>query len=255
MRNKNLVLVLCFTMLSCFESKQEEAEEDRREGESQGDCRDGEDNDNDGNIDCEDAGCKDKPICEETEDTDTDVETEPDTAVDNDTQNDTAVDDTGTDSAIDTTGLDALRNENCNDSEHTASVYFAGEFTKNGSSFVGSEWMYLVANDAWAENGGYSCQLVWNVTGLLSEPTETCTDCDFSFQGNAQYDETQSTCQPSFYGEDTAEDFEALYNIQVAGTVTEWFYQSNGSFIASGTVNNNQYSFLSEEYCSSYGME
>ena len=49
------------------------SDDERREGSKQGDCLDGEDNDGDGDIDCEDAGCYDKPICnDETEDIDVD---------------------------------------------------------------------------------------------------------------------------------------------------------------------------------------
>ena len=47
-----------------------EKEEERKEGEQQGDCRDDEDNDNDGRVDCEDAGCSDKSACQETQDDD-----------------------------------------------------------------------------------------------------------------------------------------------------------------------------------------
>ena len=40
--------------------------EETAEGSQQGDCVDGQDNDNDGYIDCEDDGCADKPACEDT---------------------------------------------------------------------------------------------------------------------------------------------------------------------------------------------
>jgi len=36
-------------------------ESPRKDGQKQSDCIDVEDNDNDGNIDCEDAGCENKP--------------------------------------------------------------------------------------------------------------------------------------------------------------------------------------------------
>ena len=47
------------------EEEEEEEEEERREGERQGDCFDGEDNDGDGYIDCDDQGCGDKPACQD----------------------------------------------------------------------------------------------------------------------------------------------------------------------------------------------
>ena len=46
------------------EEEEEEEDDERREGTRQGDCTDGEDNDDDGDIDCDDSGCADKPVCE-----------------------------------------------------------------------------------------------------------------------------------------------------------------------------------------------
>ena len=64
------------------EEENEEDSERREEGERQGDCLDGEDNDDDGYIDCEDQGCDGKPACEEIVDTDdTEVPDTGDTAV------------------------------------------------------------------------------------------------------------------------------------------------------------------------------
>ena len=63
---KSIFYLGILSMTACFGEKEQE----RKEGEVQGDCLDGEDNDNDGNIDCEDAGCSNKPACEETQDDD-----------------------------------------------------------------------------------------------------------------------------------------------------------------------------------------
>ena len=46
------------------EDEEDEEDDERREGTRQGDCTDGEDNDDDGDIDCDDSGCSDKPACE-----------------------------------------------------------------------------------------------------------------------------------------------------------------------------------------------
>ena len=59
-------LFLVGLLFACVDSSEQEKqevleEEERREGTQQGDCSDGVDNDNDGDLDCEDAGCIDKP--------------------------------------------------------------------------------------------------------------------------------------------------------------------------------------------------
>ena len=51
------------------EEEEEDEDEERTEGDRQGDCFDGEDNDEDGDIDCEDSGCFDKPACQGATDT------------------------------------------------------------------------------------------------------------------------------------------------------------------------------------------
>lgn len=48
------------------ESKTDSENSKREEGDSQGDCYDGIDNDDDGHIDCEDQGCDDKSACSDT---------------------------------------------------------------------------------------------------------------------------------------------------------------------------------------------
>ena len=51
------------------EKENEKTDSEPQEGEQQGDCLDGEDNDDDGYIDCEDSGCDGKPACEGAVDT------------------------------------------------------------------------------------------------------------------------------------------------------------------------------------------
>lgn len=81
----------CLDMLKSEESDEEEDEQDEsaEEGDRQGDCLDGVDNDDDGDIDCEDQGCYDKPACEDVIDTgedigDTDTDVDVDTGADTD---------------------------------------------------------------------------------------------------------------------------------------------------------------------------
>ena len=65
-------------VLSCEEKRSEledNEEEERKEGDSSGECNDGIDNDDDGLIDCNDSGCASRPACEES-DTDTDTDTD-----------------------------------------------------------------------------------------------------------------------------------------------------------------------------------
>lgn len=73
---KHLLLLSFLLNISCIgalKSMMEDTEEDnndkdssaeRKEGQRQGDCTDGEDNDEDGAVDCDDSGCFDKPVCE-----------------------------------------------------------------------------------------------------------------------------------------------------------------------------------------------
>ena len=57
-----LTLVSCLEFLKDSEEEEEEEEDQNsQEGDAQGDCTDGIDNDEDGNIDCADSGCYDKP--------------------------------------------------------------------------------------------------------------------------------------------------------------------------------------------------
>ena len=80
-----LINISCFDILKSTEDEEEDEEDEeddeRREGTRQGDCTDGEDNDDDGDIDCDDSGCSDKPACEG----DTDTSTEPDVDPESDT--------------------------------------------------------------------------------------------------------------------------------------------------------------------------
>ena len=82
----------CSTFLDKLAPEEEEEDDDdkeRVEGDRQGDCYDGEDNDDDGYIDCEDQGCDDKPACSDT------GWTQPDTGDDTD-PNDTDTNETDT---------------------------------------------------------------------------------------------------------------------------------------------------------------
>ena len=90
----SLVLGLFFSA-GCLDFLKEEPEEEeesqgREEGKQQGDCLDGVDNDEDGDIDCDDSGCDGKPACEsdDTSIIDSGEDTDIDTGEDTDT-NDT----------------------------------------------------------------------------------------------------------------------------------------------------------------------
>ena len=83
--------ILCKT--GCLESRdqkeeqenQEEQGKEIKEGSQQGDCIDGEDNDNDGLIDCDDSGCASAPACSENNDpNDTGQDSNPDNIDDTD---------------------------------------------------------------------------------------------------------------------------------------------------------------------------
>ena len=89
------------------EPEEEDEDSHRNEGDRQGDCLDGEDNDEDGYIDCEDQGCDGKPACE----ADTGIA---DTADTEDT------DDTG--SEIDETGIDTEETEDTQDTQDTGEI-------------------------------------------------------------------------------------------------------------------------------------
>jgi len=62
----SLLLISCLDFLNKEEPEEEEENDaERSEGETQGDCTDGEDNDNDGYVDCDDQGCWERPACSE----------------------------------------------------------------------------------------------------------------------------------------------------------------------------------------------
>ena len=52
--------------LDVLKSTDEDEDDKRREGQREGDCYDGRDNDDDDDIDCDDSGCADKPACTDT---------------------------------------------------------------------------------------------------------------------------------------------------------------------------------------------
>ena len=106
------ILRLSFLLsLSCLEKSSEtentedtEDTEDTEEaltpeGEQLGDCSDGEDNDNDGAIDCEDSGCINATECQES---DTGAPDDTDVPDDTDDTTDSEPDDSGDDSDTDT---------------------------------------------------------------------------------------------------------------------------------------------------------
>ena len=66
-RHPRILPLLAFLLLSCISTKDLEGDNDNgnEEGDQQGDCIDGEDNDGDGDIDCLDDGCSNKPACSE----------------------------------------------------------------------------------------------------------------------------------------------------------------------------------------------
>lgn len=82
---KNIILCSLMLNIGCseVEKETEAAQNDNKsyfEGDSTGDCTDGEDNDEDGLIDCDDPGCDDREAC--AEETDTADTAEPADAVD-----------------------------------------------------------------------------------------------------------------------------------------------------------------------------
>ena len=63
---KKLLFLSFLLNISCFgaEKSEEEEEEEEEEGDRHGDCFDGIDNDDDGDIDCDDSGCEGKLACD-----------------------------------------------------------------------------------------------------------------------------------------------------------------------------------------------
>ena len=76
-----LLTTACLDFLKTEPEEEDEEDEDPEEGDQIGDCYDGEDNDEDGDIDCDDSGCSTKPACLDTgfdtDTEDTDVEGSP----------------------------------------------------------------------------------------------------------------------------------------------------------------------------------
>ena len=68
------LLVSCLTQKDYLPNNSGNSGSERTEGTKQGDCSDELDNDGDGLVDCQDAGCVDKPVCEGFEDVDTGVD-------------------------------------------------------------------------------------------------------------------------------------------------------------------------------------
>lgn len=141
-------------MFSCLNFSKEEPEEDDRndsseskEGDQQGDCFDGIDNDDDGYIDCEDQDCDGKPACED--DTDT-IDTGD---IDN---GDTG--DTDTDDGIETVSISAIQQGNVPEGViRLEDVIVTTGLTSDGDSFFiqdegGGEWsgIYVYNNTSYS---------------------------------------------------------------------------------------------------------
>ena len=155
---------------------------------------------------------------------------------------------------VGTDQLNQLSNNSCNEYDGIAvagaAVYFEGQFAVDGSDVRGTERVYFVANDTWVEAGEDSCRITLNVAGSLSGDTGACSVCDTAFELSAALIDAESDCP-----EGLQEDYLSLqesYAIQTVGDTTNWFFPGSGNIFATGTVDGDVYTYMSEEQCQWY---
>ena len=224
------VLSGCFSD-SDKEEDEENEDDERREGSQVGDCIDGEDNDEDGDIDCDDSGCENTPACD-----------------------DSVIDDTPEDEDFFTaSGLPDLREDMVPDdcdfggsNSPAATSYYLGTYIREQGSWIGKERWYLLPNAAWIEVEDEiteeGCFVTWDMT---AEET-SCSSCSLALSVDGNINHSETNCPEGLWS--GYEEWSIIYHINITGEDTEFLFES-GNLMGEGYASPTAMSFLSPAEC------
>ena len=111
--------------------------------------------------------------------------------------------------------------------------------------------MSALSNQAWRDNGGADCRVVWSASGTQADPSSTCPSCDYSFGLSMSIDQSKTTCPEGLYQGD--ESFTIAYNIAVDGQTTDFSFASSGGPLGVGETDGTRSTYLTESTCKYFG--
>ena len=157
----------------------------------------------------------------------------------------------------DLAGLPSLTNrintQFCNDAADNlggavgATTYFTGTYIFLDGEWIGREKWLLFPNPYWAEIGGESCEVVWEMQATETE-LETCLACDLALFVSGELTEASTNCPEELWNDPADMSWTEIYEIAVIENDTLFYYQS-GSELGEGYANEKAYSFLSAPDC------
>jgi hypothetical protein len=131
-----------------------------------------------------------------------------------------------------------------------AVAWYWGEYLIDGDAFQGEERLIYFANDAWRDQGGADCAVVWQTDGTSGSPG-ACGSCDMGMSVSAVLDTGQSDCPEGLLGDEGwSEDYGLARSDD--GTVS-WYFAESGSRFAAGYYNDVALSYLSDKTCVWFG--
>lgn len=191
-------------------------------------------------------------------DADTDADTDSDSDADADSDSDADADadsdsDADTDVSDPWAGLTA--DPDCEEVNEQAvpgaTSYFWGDFTTDGNIVQGEEGWSLLSNQAWRDNGGADCVVIWSAAGGQASPTSACPTCDYSFGLFMSVDKSKTTCPEGLYEGD--ESFSITYNVANDGMATTYSFGSSGNTLGTGETDGSRSTYLADSTCKYFG--
>jgi hypothetical protein len=189
-------------------------------------------------------------------DADTDADSDSDTDADSDADADADADsdsDADTDVSDPWEGLSA--DPDCEEVTGQpvpgATSYFWGDFTLTGEVVKGEEGWTLLSNQAWRDEGGADCVVIWSAAGGKASPSEACPTCDYSFGLFMSIDKSKTTCPEGLYKGD--ESFAITYNVANDGGETTYSVASSGDSLGTGETDGTRSTYLAESTCKYFG--
>lgn len=135
-----------------------------------------------------------------------------------------------------------------------AAVYFFGEYAITGTDeegnnvWEGTEYYLVFANDAWVEEGGEDCQVVWS--GSLTETSPSgCGSCEIGLEGAISLDVVATTCPESVA---SWAEGDVTYMIDVDDDGNATWYLGSGTELGTGYYEEGAANYLSEKQCDWY---
>jgi hypothetical protein len=189
-------------------------------------------------------------------DADTDADSDSDTDADSDADADADADsDSDADSDVSAPWEGLSADPGCEEVTGQpvpgATSYFWGDFSTNGSTVSGEEGWTLLSNQAWRDNGGEDCVVVWSAAGGQASPTSGCPSCDYSFGLYMSIDLSKTTCPEGLYEGD--ESFATTYDVAIDGSSTTYSFGTSGNSLGQGETDGTRSTYLAESTCKYFG--